>query len=112
MSTKQDELRNPASCLNRARPDEILFVLRSNDPIAPQVVRLWAAMAEGLHEPDKVLEALHCADHMQRQHEDRGPKTVPLAKLGPERGEGYVWPQVKPHPQARPVDFSPLQNRP
>lgn len=81
MSTKTNALRDPASCLNRARPDEFVFILRSNDPLAPQAVRLWAAMAEGLHEPDKVAEARHLADCMEKQREERQPKcaTPPVA---------------------------------
>lgn len=40
---KTDELNDPMSCLNRANDDEPLFVLRANDALAPQLVRLWSA---------------------------------------------------------------------
>lgn len=39
---KKDELTNPNSCLNRAAPDEPIFTLRANDPVAPRIVREWA----------------------------------------------------------------------
>lgn len=39
---KSRELTYPASCLNRAKADEPLFVLRANDPLAPDLVRDWA----------------------------------------------------------------------
>jgi hypothetical protein len=39
---KTNELSNPHSCLNRARVDEPLFVLRANDEHAPCLVRAWA----------------------------------------------------------------------
>ncbi len=42
MATKQVELNDPNSCLNRAQADEPLFVLRGNDPLAPGQVRGWA----------------------------------------------------------------------
>lgn len=43
MSTKQQNILSPGSCWNRAAPNEPVFVLRANDPLAPQIVRMWAA---------------------------------------------------------------------
>lgn len=39
---KYRELESPASCLNRARDDEPVFVLRAHDKLAPGTVRDWA----------------------------------------------------------------------
>lgn len=39
---KLDELHRGNSCLNKAADDEPLFVLRANDPLAPDLVRKWA----------------------------------------------------------------------
>lgn len=39
---KSREVTYPASCLNRARAEEPLFVLRANDELAPDIVRMWA----------------------------------------------------------------------
>jgi hypothetical protein len=59
---KCQELMQPNSCLNKAGANEPIFVLRANDPCAPQLVRLWAAMASGLHEDDKRAEAYAWAE--------------------------------------------------
>lgn len=61
---KKDELRHPTSCLNKADPNEPIFVLRAKDPIAAQVIRHWAAMAVDIHESEKREEALECAELM------------------------------------------------
>lgn len=42
MSTKADNVLNPHSCFNRARNDEPIFVLRASDPLASELVTLWA----------------------------------------------------------------------
>lgn len=42
MSTKAQTIVDPESCLNRAKDDEPIFVLRANDPIAADVVLMWA----------------------------------------------------------------------
>lgn len=61
---KSDELKSPKSCLSKAASDEPLFVLRAKDPLAAQVVRLWAAMALDVHEEDKIAEAERIAKDM------------------------------------------------
>jgi hypothetical protein len=38
---KRDELTDPRSCLNRARADELLFILLGRDRAAPVAVRAW-----------------------------------------------------------------------
>ncbi len=38
---KRDEIDHPESCLNRARDEERLFVLRARDPAAPAAIRAW-----------------------------------------------------------------------
>lgn len=42
MAIKRDELANPNSCLNKAKDDEPIFVLRANDETGPEVVEAWA----------------------------------------------------------------------
>lgn len=39
---KTKEISDPNSCLNKARDDEPLFVLRAHDPRASSIVRAWA----------------------------------------------------------------------
>ena len=36
------ELNDPGSCLNRARDNEIIFVLLARDAAAPATIRAWA----------------------------------------------------------------------
>lgn len=76
---KKDELRGPHSCLNKAAPEEPIFVLRAKDPLAAQTVRLWAAMASGVHEIDKIGEAKALADDMEAWHGKQSREVEPLA---------------------------------
>lgn len=73
---KKDELRSPTSCLSKAAPDEPIFVLRAKDRLAPQAVRLWAQMAYGAHEAEKVDEAMQLADRMEKWRAQNVPETV------------------------------------
>lgn len=65
---KNAEIMEPRSCLNKALPDEPLFVLRAKDPLAAGTVRAWANAAEitGEHEPGKIAEARAAADDMDK----------------------------------------------
>lgn len=86
---KHLELSTPTSCLNKARPDEPIFVLRAKDPKAAQTVRLWAAAANFDHEPEKIDEALRLADEMDKWHEANVPKAVATGYYeGDGRGQG------------------------
>ena len=38
---KDEELTNPNSCMSRARPDEMTFVLLERDAAAPAAIRAW-----------------------------------------------------------------------
>lgn len=77
MATK----RTGVPCYDKADADEPIFVLRSTDKFAPQVVRYWASLVvqgAGLPTPDKtaskVLEAHDCADAMDDWQEDNPSK--------------------------------------
>lgn len=76
------ELATSESCLNKAASTEPIFVLRANDPLFAQTIRLWAAMAHGTHEGEKINNALDFADVGAKWFEDRQPKTAasPLAE--------------------------------
>lgn len=84
---KRDELANPASCINKAASDEPVFVLRAKDPLAAQAVRLWAAMADGRHEPEKRQEALDLADRMDEWRTGQGPKAPPIMEKNERDGK-------------------------
>jgi hypothetical protein len=81
---KKDELAINTSCLNKATPTEPVFVLRAKDAFAAQTVRLWAAMAEGSHEPEKIEEALELAERMYQWRAQNVAETAP-AQLSTEK---------------------------
>lgn len=74
---KRDELASPQSCLNKAADDEMVFVLRAKDPLAPHTVRVWAAAYEEAGgRPEKVAEAHECANAMElwrKEHSHEPP---------------------------------------
>lgn len=53
-------------CYANAEPDEPMFVLLARDRHAPSLVRIWAQLREVEDEdPEKIQEALDCANNMQ-----------------------------------------------
>jgi hypothetical protein len=66
---KAQELADPTSCLNKAKDDEMLFVLRGKDLAAPETIRSWVRerIVHQLNYADdpKIVEALACADAME-----------------------------------------------
>jgi hypothetical protein len=77
---KKHELAQPNSCLNKAGPNERIFVLRENDPLFAQAVRHWATMADGVHEVAKVKEARELADAAEKA---RAARDVPAEVAAP-----------------------------
>ena len=69
--TKVDEIGQPSSCWNKALKDERVFILLARDPAAPATIRAWVAerLQRGLNQFDdkQILEALECADLMERE---------------------------------------------
>lgn len=63
MGTKNDP--GAYDCHTAAAPDEPIFTLRANDPLAPVLVQRWAHdyLANGGN-PEKAEEALKCAREM------------------------------------------------
>ena len=68
---KKEEITNPQSCLSKADPEEMLFVLLARDAAAPGAIRFWASerlrMRMNDADDDKIKEALACADAMYKQ---------------------------------------------
>lgn len=66
---KKDEMLNPASCLNRANPDEMLFVLLARDAAAPATIRFWinerVRLRKNQHDDTQITEAIECAIRME-----------------------------------------------
>jgi hypothetical protein len=75
---KNEELANPASCINKAAPDEPVFVLRGKDICSAFAVRQWANVAEagGHHEPEKIAHARQWADKMEAYSRSVAPRTL------------------------------------
>jgi hypothetical protein len=68
---KRSEIADPRSCLNRAKDDEILFVLLARDPAAPVAIRAWVAerlrLGKNRADDGQIREALACAEAMAAQ---------------------------------------------
>ena len=72
--TKKDELTSSKSCFNKSQSNEMLFVLRAHDSIAPKVIEYWAELriSSGKNDPDdpQIVDALQCAAIMRIQQEE------------------------------------------
>lgn len=67
---KLEELNDPQSCINKADPGEMTFVLLGRDVVAADTIRHWVALRLGcgknqITDP-QIFEALACADTMER----------------------------------------------
>ena len=66
---KRDEIANPNSCLNRARDDEMLFVLLERDDASPATLRFWISerIKLGKNQPGdaQLVEAEEAARYME-----------------------------------------------
>ena len=66
------------SCYDKAAPDEPIFVLRAKDVLAPEVIQVWAHLAEerGVKK-EKVAEARLVAIDMAQWAKMHGGSKVP-----------------------------------
>lgn len=68
---KDEELTNNFSCLNRAKRDEMIFVLLARDEAAPDTIRMWVRerIERGKNKSTdvQILDALECARVMEIQ---------------------------------------------
>ena len=69
--TKEEEINDPASCLNRAKPGEMIFVLRAHDPCAAATVRIWVTLRNLIGkntypDTDKALKCAHTMDEQRK----------------------------------------------
>jgi hypothetical protein len=82
---KINELQDPNSCLNKAKPREMLFVLIGHDVCGPEVIRFWCEkrIERGKNKPGdpQIREALLCAIAMEEDQERaRAASPVPGAE--------------------------------
>lgn len=68
---KLEELSNPNSCINRAKDDEMVFVLLARDSAAPRVIREWCAervrAGKNCWADRQIVDAMNCALIMEQQ---------------------------------------------
>lgn len=68
---KRDELDLSDSCLNRAKDDEMIFVLLGRDPAAPAAIRAWIAerirLGKNTAGDAQLRDAARCIEQMQLQ---------------------------------------------
>ena len=58
---KKDEISLPASTLNKANDDEMLFILRARDYSSPQTILYWISENLETCSDEKLREAFECA---------------------------------------------------
>lgn len=72
---KRKEVNDPKSCLNRARDDEMVFVLLGRDRAAATAIRAWARERVWLglnsHGDAQITESLDLADAIQNEQQQR-----------------------------------------
>lgn len=85
---KREELTNPASCMSRAREDEMTFVLLGRDAAAPVAIREWVheRLKLGKNKPSdpQIVEALACAATMEASHIPN-PSPTPQEESAPAK---------------------------
>ena len=68
---KKLELTDHDSCMSRAHPDEMTFVLLARDEAAPGTIRDWVQrrvqLGKNKRGDAQTSEALRCADTMEQQ---------------------------------------------
>lgn len=68
---KKKELKDPNSCLSKAKNDEFVFVLLGRDAAAPETIRFWCRLRIrlGKNAPDdeQITSALADADAIERE---------------------------------------------
>ena len=72
---KRDELNHPASCMNRARENEMTFVLLGRDAAAPIAIKAWCRervrLGKNLPDDPQIVEAYECAVTMELERAAR-----------------------------------------
>ncbi len=84
---KRHETEVADSCFNKAKEDELMFVLLERDPAAPAAIREWVNVRilvgkNRAHDP-QILDALECARQMEQKRLPGSP-----TQSGPEQATG------------------------
>ena len=65
--TKQDEMRNRESCWNKAKDNEVIFVLRGQDYSSPKAIMFWIMENLTTTPEAKLRDAFNAAMAMKAQ---------------------------------------------
>lgn len=91
---KSQELTNPNSCMNKARDDEMTFVLLGRDKAAPYAIRCWVneriRLGKNQADDPQVVEALECAKTMEESQADDGRKVPGFIAMHPVESSQIV----------------------
>lgn len=75
---KDLELSTATSCLNKARPDQFVFVLVDHDVTMPGTIRDWCKRrmdaGKNKYGDEQILEALALADEVEKQQREKALK--------------------------------------
>lgn len=67
---KVEELSNTESCINKAKPYEMVFVLLERDAAAPVAIRAWVEerirSGKNQRSDEQIKDAICCAEFMER----------------------------------------------
>lgn len=70
---KDIEATDPNSCWNKAKDDELTFVLLGRDDAAPGTIEDWCqrriALGKNTVDAPQIQEALACADRMRKERD-------------------------------------------
>lgn len=73
---KREELENPLSCMNRAKEEEMTFVLLARDIAAPVAIKAWieerVRLGKNKIYDDQIKEATNCYEIMEWQQKVYG----------------------------------------
>ena len=71
--TKMDEIYRDDSCLAKAAPSEMLFILLARECAAPATIRFWIGerirTGKNSAEDEQLIEAEECAKKMEKAHD-------------------------------------------
>lgn len=72
----------PNDCYAKAEPDEPMFTLLARDPLAPDLIRLWAALRAGLFGTAGEAYELLLQEAAGRSLEERNGDVIKAAEAG------------------------------
>jgi hypothetical protein len=86
---KQDELKDPNSCINKAYDDEETFVLMARDVVAPDLIRVWCdlrvANRKNTFQDPQIRDAMQTAAKMENQYAEIRGRMQPCESTSTQR---------------------------